>query len=108
MHVTKLSDYVRGYFIGNFEPSILRTKDFEVAVLTHKKDEKWPAHYHKECVEYNVLLEGCMTIQGKQLNAGDVFVFEKGEVADPVFYEDCRVVCVKVPSIPTDKFEVKK
>lgn len=107
MNVTKLSDYTRGYFIGNFEPSLLKTKDFEVAVLNHPKGEKWPAHYHKECVEYNVLLKGRMTIQGTELNAGDVFVFETGEIADPVFHEDCRVVCVKVPSIPTDKFEVQ-
>jgi hypothetical protein len=47
-----------------------------------------------------------MTIQGKELNSGDVFVFEKGEVANPVFLEDCVVVVVKVPSIPGDKFEV--
>lgn len=106
MNVTKLDDYVRGYFIGNFEPSILKTSEFEVAVLFHPKGEKWPAHYHKECVEYNVLIDGSMTVQGKMLNSGDVFVFDAGEIADPVFHEDCRVVCVKVPSIPTDKFEV--
>ena len=42
MHVTKLSDYVRGYFIGNFEPSLLRTKDFEVADIAPETidDEK--------------------------------------------------------------------
>lgn len=106
MHVTKLSHYIRGWFIGNFKPTVLRTKDFEVGVLTHKKDEKWPAHYHKQSIEYNVLVSGKMIVQGKELNSGDVFVFDKGEIADPVFVEECTIVCVKVPSIPSDKFEV--
>lgn len=106
MRVTKLTDYVRGWFIGNFSPSVLNTTDFEVGVLTHHKDEKWPSHYHKESIEYNVLVTGKMVVQGKELNSGDVFVFEKGEIADPIFLEDCTVVCVKVPSIPSDKFEV--
>jgi len=106
MRITKLTDYVRGWFIGNFSPTVLNTKDFEVGVLTHLKDEKWPAHYHKESVEYNVLVTGKMIVHGKELNSGDVFVFEKGEIADPIFLEDCTVVCVKVPSIPSDKFEV--
>lgn len=106
MHVTKLSDYIRGWFIGDFKPTVLRTEDFEVGVLTHKKDEKWPAHYHKQSIEYNVLVSGKMIVQGKELNSGDVFVFDKGEIADPVFVEECTIVCVKVPSIPSDKFEV--
>lgn len=106
MNVTKITDYVRGWFIGDFEPSLLRTSDFEVGIMSHKKDEKWPAHYHKESVEYNVLTAGKMIVQGRELNSGDVFVFEKGEIADPIFLEDCTIVVVKVPSIPSDKFEV--
>lgn len=108
MNVTKITDYVRGWFIGNFEPSLLKTSDFEVGLLTHKQGEQWPSHYHKESIEYNILISGKMVVQGKELNNGDVFVFEKEEIADPVFLEDCTVVCVKVPSIPSDKFEVEK
>ena len=67
-----------------------------------------PAHYHKEGIEYNILISGKMVIQGTELNAGDVFVLDRYEVADPVFLEDCKVVCVKTPSIPSDKFEVTK
>lgn len=106
MEVSRIEDYFRGWFIGDFEPSLLRTKDFEVGVLTHRKDEVWPAHYHKESIEYNVLISGKMIIRGKELNSGDVFAFQKGEIADPIFLEDCTLVVVKVPSIPSDKFEV--
>ena len=94
MKVTRLSDYTRGWVIGDFEPSVLRTKDFEVAVLTHKaRGTMHFAHYHKEGVEYNILISGKMVIQGTELNTGDVFVLDRYEVADPVFLEDCKVVC---------------
>ena len=48
MIVGKLSDTYRGWVIGDFEPSLLKTKDFEVGILTHLKGEQWPAHYHKK------------------------------------------------------------
>jgi quercetin dioxygenase-like cupin family protein len=108
MNVAKITDYVRGWFIGNFEPTLLKTPDFEVGVLTHKKGEYWAPHYHKESVEYNVLISGKMIVQEREINSGDIFVFEKGEVADPIFLEDCILAVVKTPSIPSDKFEVEK
>jgi quercetin dioxygenase-like cupin family protein len=106
MKKAKLSDMWRGWFIGDFEPSVLKTSDFEVGVLTHKKDEVWPEHYHKVATEYNVLLEGSMTIQGELIEPGDIFIFEPNEVADPKFHEDCTVLCVKTPSVKGDKYEV--
>jgi quercetin dioxygenase-like cupin family protein len=106
MEFRHLSYFRGGWFIGDFQPSILQTKNFEVGVLHHKKGEEWPAHYHKEAEEYNVLVKGKMKVKGIHLYEGDVFVFKKGEVADPVFLEDCTVVCVKVPSVPGDKYVV--
>ena len=47
-----------------------------------------------------------MTICGKLIEPGDIFVLEPKEVADPIFHEDCKIVCVKKPSIIGDKFEV--
>jgi quercetin dioxygenase-like cupin family protein len=106
MKKTRIEDYKRGWFIGNFEPSVLKTKEFEVSYMRHAKGEIWDAHYHKESIEYNVLIEGKMIIQGITLVSGDVFVFDKGEIADPVFLEDCKLIVVKVPSIIGDKYEV--
>jgi len=34
-----MSDMHRGWYIGDFTPSIIKTKDFEVGYLTHKKGE---------------------------------------------------------------------
>jgi quercetin dioxygenase-like cupin family protein len=106
MKVLKLSDMHRGWFVGNFNPSIWKTDYVEIGVLTHKKDEKWPKHYHKVAIEHNVLLEGSMTICGTLLSKGDIFTIDAGEVADPIFHEDCKVLCIKSPSLPNDKYEV--
>lgn len=106
MNISNLKDYFRGWIIGDFENSILRTKDFEVGILTHLKDEVWPSHYHKEATEYNVLVKGKMIANGKELNTGDVFIFEKGEIANPIFLEDCKLVIIKTPSSTSDKYEI--
>lgn len=97
---------IRGWFIGNFEPSVLKTDQFEVGLLTHPAGEKWPHHYHKVATEYNLLITGKIIIQGQELVPGDIFIFQPGEIADPTFLEDCVVLCVKTPSVKNDKFIV--
>lgn len=104
MKVGKISNFYRGWVIGNFEPSLLKTKDFEVGILHHPKGEKWPAHYHKIATEYNILITGTMKLCDIELVPGDTFILEPYEVADPTFHEDCTIVCIKVPSSTTDKY----
>jgi quercetin dioxygenase-like cupin family protein len=106
MKVGKLSNHDRGWIIGDFENSLLRTSEFEVCVRVHPKGEVWPAHTHKIATEYNILISGSMSMCGIELTAGDTFIVEPNEVADPIFHEDCTIVCVKTPSIPTDKYIV--
>jgi quercetin dioxygenase-like cupin family protein len=102
----KLSNMTRGWFIGDFEPSVLKTKDFEVGILTHKKGEEWPKHYHKIATEYTVLLSGSMTICGELIEPGTIFILEPNEIADPIFHEDCTVIVVKTPSVIGDKYVI--
>ena len=67
MKIANISEMTGGWFIGNFEPAIFKSKDFEVGILFHSKGEKWPKHYHKEAVEINVLITGKMIINEKLL-----------------------------------------
>lgn len=94
-----------GWFIGDFEPAVLQTKEFEVAVKYHKKDECYVEHIHKETTEYNYLAKGKMKIQGKVLEMGDIFIINPWEISDPVFLEDCVVFVIRTPSKPKDKYE---
>ena len=103
MQVVQVSDMVGGWFIGDFTPSVLRTKGFEVGYKEHPKGENWPSHYHTG-EEYTLVISGSMRICGKVVGAGDIIFIEPMEVAAPEFLEDCRLVTIKVPSIPGDKY----
>ena len=103
MKTDHISNFTRGWFIGNFEPSILQTEDFEVAIITHKQDEEIPKHFHPVATEYNVMLSGRMWVNGRNLTKGDMFSFEPDEICNVQVLEDSEVLCVKVPSIQGDK-----
>ena len=47
-----------------------------------------------------------MLMHGFELTAGQVFILEPWEVADPIFLEDCKVLVIKTPSVKGDKYEV--
>jgi len=98
--------FIGGWFIGNFEPTAFLTKEFEVCYKIHKKNEKWPPHYHKMATEINYLMKGRMIIQGKELISGDVFIIDAGEIANPIFLEKCELIVVKIPSVINDKYNV--
>lgn len=108
MKIYDPSQMVRGYFIGDFEPTAYRTSAFEVSLMIHKQGEAWDAHYHTTSDEINYLMEGRMTINGELLEAPVIFVIQRGEVADPQFLTDCRLIVVKTPSAPGDKILVPR
>lgn len=104
MDVRKLSDFVGGWVIGNFEPSLLKTSRFEVAWKIHTRHEGVESHLHRHVTEYNLLAHGSMTVNGVHLEERDLFIVHPGERIDiDIHTEEVHVVCVKVPSIPTDK-----
>lgn len=98
-----LSSFTRGWIVGDFEPSFIRRKDFEIGILQHKKDERWDYHYHKGLTEINLLVKGKMLINEREIHEKDVFTFYPNMIACPIFIEDCTVVCIKVPSVIGDK-----
>ena len=108
MKTYKLADMIKGWFIGDFEPSIIKTKDFEVGVLERKKGLERPMHYHKEAIEVSILIEGSAKINGVEIGVGDIFVLDRNEVVDAESYEDSKLVVVKTPSVMGDKYLVEE
>lgn len=106
MNIFKIKDMVRGWIIGDFEPSVVRTKDFEVGIVEHFKGQKWPKHYHKVAKEINCLILGRMMVHNTIIEEGDIFVFDPGETCEPIFLEDCKILVVKTPSVIGDKYEI--
>jgi dTDP-glucose pyrophosphorylase len=100
----KGSDMLGGWFVGNFNPSALQSKDFEVCYKLHKKGESWDTHYHKKAREVNYLIRGEMSINNHKFVAGDIFVIEPLYMATPNFLDDCELIVIKVPSVSNDKY----
>jgi mannose-6-phosphate isomerase-like protein (cupin superfamily) len=108
MIVKSIEDSIGGWYVGNFPNAAYQTKSAEVSFKTHKAGEKWGWHYHEHLDEINLLVSGSMTIQGVLLYPGNVFILSPMEIADPVFHEDCEIVCVKLPNFTNDKIIVKR
>jgi hypothetical protein len=106
MKLANLDEMTKGWFIGDFEPSILRTKDFEVGVVFRPKGLKETPHYHAIATEYNLVISGSFILNGILMKPGVIFILEPGEVVIPVFHEDTRILSIKVPSLIGDKYEV--
>ena len=104
MKVFNIKDMKGGWFIGNFEPSILKTDNFEVGHHAHKKGASTHNHYHKSSTEINVIVKGKMVVNGEVLTAGDIFVFEPYVVSESEFLEDTDLIVVRDSSNPNDKY----
>jgi len=103
MEIFDIKNMFRGWFLGDFEPSVYKTKDFEVGYLSHSKGEIWPTHYHEKVLEINLLIKGRIKFGDVIIEPGHIFIFKPFEISEPEFLEDCELVCIKTPSIPNDK-----
>jgi mannose-6-phosphate isomerase-like protein (cupin superfamily) len=100
----RLEDFHKGWFVGNFEPSVLK-EDFEVGVAKHKAGEFHQDHFHKQCTEINVVIDGRLIINNKEFGPGDIFVLYPYEISQVEFLTDVTIVIVRDKSDPSDKFE---
>lgn len=99
----KLSDFKLGWVIGNFEPSILNTPNFEFAVKSYKAGEKEELHHQKIAIEVTVVVVGTCQLGSETLTAGDVIRLDPLESASFEAITDCTVAAIKTPSLPSDK-----
>ena len=104
MKIEKLDRMKRGWFIGNFEPTLSKTNDVEIAVKKYKKGDNEKKHYHKQATEFTVLVLGKVQMNGKVLQEGDIAIIEPNETTDFVVLEDSTTVVVKKPGSNNDKY----
>lgn len=103
MRKFRLKDCVEGWFVGDFFPSIVKTRDFEVAVKDFTADGWVPTHVHDQVSELTMVLDGQCVMNEEILNSGDGILLSPGEVSTFRTPVGCRVLVVKFPSIPHDK-----
>ena len=108
MKAEKIINMKGGWFIGNFEPSLFKTNDCEVAVKSYKKGDKEGKHYHKIATEYTVVVKGKVKMFGNAYEEGDIIVVEPGDATSFEALEDAMNVVVKVPGANNDKYPVEE
>ena len=108
MRVEHLNNMIKGWFVGNFEPTLYRTNDCEVAIKSYKKGDKEGKHLHKIATEITVIVKGKVRMFDQEFSEGDIVVVEPGEATAFEALEDAMNVVVKLPGANNDKYEVEE
>jgi len=103
-----LKNFKKGWFIGDFEPTLKKTKDFEIAIKLYKKGNKEEKHYHKIATEYTAFASGVFKMNGKFFRAGDIVEIAKKEAADFECLKPGITLVIKIPSAKNDKHLINK
>lgn len=100
----KLSDMVKGWFVGQFVPTAFKSDACEVAVKTYQKGDYEPEHYHKIATEITLILSGEVMMLGKKWSDGDIIVIHPNESTDFEALSNVTTIVVKIPGAIDDKY----
>jgi hypothetical protein len=107
MEKAKIQDMFKGWFIGNFEPSLYKTNDVEVGVKSYSAGDYESAHFHKIATEFTLILDGEVEMNGQKHDAGSIVVIKPFEATDFRALTDVTTVVVKIPGANNDKYLVE-
>ena len=102
----KIKDMTKGWFVGNFEPTLYKTNDVEVAVKSYSAGTYENRHYHKIATEITVVINGTVEMNGVPYTRGDIIIMDPGETTDFLALTDAENVVVKLPGVNNDKYEI--
>ena len=105
--VHKLDAMVRGWFVGDFEPTVHRSSEVEVAIKSYTAGETEGRHVHKVATELTAVVSGRVRMDGTDLHAGDIVEVAPGQPSDFLALTDAVVVAVKLPAVAGDKYLVE-
>lgn len=104
MEVRKITDMIGGWFIGDFEPSLFKTQNVEVALKEYCAGVYESKHYHKIATEYTVVVNGEIEMNGIHYKEGDIIVMYPNEETDFKSLTDSKCLVVKIPGAINDKY----
>lgn len=101
-----IDGFTRGWVVGDFEPSLIKTKNIEVAIQQYSAGDEEEAHYHKEAIEYNIILDGVVKFNDDIYNQYEICIIEKDDITKFKAITNARVLVIKSASIKGDKYIV--
>ena len=89
-------------FVGTHINSLACTAEAKDEVAHHQHEAGYvtPPHTHKIAQELTYIVSGKLLVDGQELSAGKMFLYEPNDVADVKVLEDVDVIVVKWPSVP--------
>ena len=99
-----LKQFKRGWIVGNFKPSLLKSDDIEIAIQSYHAGDEEQQHYHKLGTEISILVTGSASFNGEILNEEDGMIIYPKESNIFKAITDCKVLVVKYPSSISDKY----
>ena len=104
MHKTHLKDFKKGWFLGNFEPSLFVNDNFEVAIKRYKKGDAEASHVHKIATEWTAVVSGKVRMNDMIVSIDEIVEVLPFTHVEFEALEDSVVVAVKSPCAKDDKY----
>lgn len=101
----KLEDMIKGWFIGNFEPSLYKTNDVEVGIKKYSAGDYENSHYHKIVTEFTLIISGTVEMNGVQYFENEIIKIIPGVSTNFKAITDVITLVVKLPGANNDKYE---
>jgi mannose-6-phosphate isomerase-like protein (cupin superfamily) len=99
-----LDKFTKGWFVGNFSPTLAATDVVEVAVKHYRAGDAEKAHFHKVATELTLIVSGRVRMSGEEVGPGEIIKIEPGQATDFIPLTDVTTVVVKLPCVSGDKF----
>lgn len=103
MNVSRVDEFVGGWFIGDFSPTLEANPHVEVCLKRYAKGTTEPVHYQRVATEYTLVIAGRCRIGNRELGPDDILTIPPGEAAGFEALTDVVLIAVKTPSLPNDK-----
>ncbi len=99
-----LHDMIKGWFVGNFEPTVFKTTDVEVGIKFYQSGDYEKSHHHKIATEITVVQKGIVEMNGVQYGEGAIIKLGHGVSTDFKAITDVTTIVLKIPAANDDKY----
>ena len=107
MRKFNIEEMTKGWFVGDFEPTVVKTSLCEVGIKRYKSGDVESPHYHKKAIELTVVVEGRISMNEIEFSSGDIVLIDKNEIVEFKAIEDSITVVYKSGSFKGDKYLVE-
>lgn len=102
MKQINLKEMKKGYFIGDFEPNVLRSKNVEISIKGASKYTLDAAYYRKNDVRVIYISRGKIDLDGRIYGKGDALLFEPGEIINIFALTNVDMIVINFPGTKGD------